>query len=63
MTQSDYKKLSKRGQQLFGLIAARLNTTSDKYIRKSDQDFRREVDFSELCLALALLEERLTQEH
>ena len=51
-------KLESRGQRLFELIADELSALS-KDVR--GDTYRRQEDFRELCIALALLEDRLNK--
>lgn len=55
----DYVKLLRRGRELFGRIGDELNVISREHIRTNPEMFRREEDHDELCVALALLEQRI----
>lgn len=54
MTKEEYTKLLREGQNIFMKISKELNPISDTYIREEKGSFRREIDFNEMCIALAL---------
>lgn len=54
-----YDMLLDRGKRIFGFLTNELNEISERNIRLSPDDFRREIDFNEICIALALFEEGL----
>lgn len=51
-TSTEVRRLTARGQQLYTLIHNQL-TPYSRFIR---EHYRREEDFQEMCIALALLE-------
>lgn len=54
-----YKKLLKEGEEIFKEIVNDLNRISDKSIRVNKELWRREEDFKEICIALALAKQHI----
>ena len=56
MIEDDYIKLKREGEHILtGSLLEEVNRISDAFIRQQPEDFRRDIDFLELCVALALL--------
>ena len=61
MTETEYEELFQRGQYWFCSVVSDLNKCAE-YVGhgKGFQDtYRREQDYKEICVALALLEKKL----
>lgn len=64
MTKEEYKELHKRGEYLFCGIITELNEAAELTGHGKDfcNTYRREQDFREICLALALAEKKYKME-
>lgn len=58
ITPERYHKLLSRGKEIFRSIGSEVNVLSDVYARDVEE-WRRESDFNEMCIALAILEEKI----
>lgn len=54
MTEKEFNKLLSEGTLLFGDIADEVNEIAKLFIRRKSSEFRRHIDWQELCVALAL---------
>jgi len=50
----EYDELLTKGAKLFELIGGELNKLSEAHIRKEREQYRRNEDFLEICIALVL---------
>ncbi len=57
-----YYKLLERGKNIFREIGGEINVISNKHVERGKMEWRRESDFNEMCIALAILEERLASD-
>ena len=56
VTDQNYRKLLTEGRHLIDKILPDLNTISHIFIRFNHKKYRRQEDFDEICVALALLQ-------
>ena len=50
-----YSFLRSLGEDIFSASADEINTISEEHIRTKKEDFRQEVDFNEMCMAMGVL--------
>lgn len=55
LTKEEYQELFQEGLPMFAKLCGNLNQISDDHIRlRSEDNWRREEDYKEICVALAL---------